>query len=203
MKLAILGATGRTGRHLVELALAAGHEVRVLVRTPDKLRQEHERLARFAGDATDAAAIRAVTAGCDAVLSALGPTPGHPDVCGTAAAHVVAAGVRRYVAISGAGLDIPGDDKDLVGKFFSFVVRVVTPAIVRDKAREHALLAASPVAWTLVRAPRLTDRPPTGAPKIDLVRAPGASVSRADLAAFVLAAVRDDALIGKAPFIAS
>jgi hypothetical protein len=146
--------------------------------------------------------VRTLAAGCDAVLSALGPTRRQKDVCSTAAAHVIAAGVKRYVAISGAGLDVPGDDKDTVGKIVSFMVRTLTPAIFRDKVREHALLAASPVAWTLVRPPRLTDGPPTGRPRSSLTRAPSGSISRADLAAFTLAAASDDTLIGKAPFVA-
>lgn len=44
MKLAILGATGRTGVHLVEQALEEGHEVVAIVRTPSKVTTEHENL---------------------------------------------------------------------------------------------------------------------------------------------------------------
>lgn len=203
MKLAILGATGKTGRHLVALALAAGHSVRALVRDPAKLELAHEQLEPVQGDATDEAAVRRVVEGCDAVVSALGPTPSRADICGTAARHVVAAGVKRYVAVSGAGIDVPGDQKDLPGKLVSLLVKVVSPAVFADKVTEHRVLAESGVAWTLVRAPRLVDRPPTGTPKTRLDRTPGTWVSRADLAAFALACVGDDATIRKAPFVSS
>ena len=46
MNLAIFGATGGTGRQLVEQALEEGHIVTVLVRTPGTFPQQHERLSR-------------------------------------------------------------------------------------------------------------------------------------------------------------
>jgi putative NADH-flavin reductase len=70
MKLAVLGASGRTGRQIVELALEAGHHVRALVRSRGKLQLTHERLEYVMGDATDAAAVQRAVEGCDAVLSA-------------------------------------------------------------------------------------------------------------------------------------
>lgn len=202
MKLAAFGGTGRTGRHVVEQALAAGHQVRALARDPARLGLSHDRLEPFVGDVTDASRVAEVCHGCDAVLSALGPTAGRKDICSTAAKNVIAAGVKRYVSISGAGIDVNGDEKDLFGKLVSFMVRTVTPAVFEDKVREHQLLASSSVGWTLVRPPRLVDRPARGGARSSLVRAPGSSIGRADLAAFVLAAAADDALIGKAPFVA-
>jgi putative NADH-flavin reductase len=203
MKLAILGATGRTGRLVVEQALAAGHDVRALVRSPDKLALRHERLELVQGDATDAAAVARMVDGADVVISALGPVAGRKDICSVAAGHVIAAGARRYVAVSGAGIDVPGDQKDFVGKLVSFLVRTLSPAVFHDKVLEHTLLARSSVPWVLVRPPRLVDKPSTGNPRMSLERSPGASVARADLAAFVLRCAGDESLTGKAPFVAS
>ncbi len=202
MKIAILGASGATGQLIVQQALDAGHTVRALVRDPKKLTATHPSLEIVVGDATRGEDVNRLVAGCDAVLSALGPSSTQVDVGSHAAEHVIAAGVRRYVVISGAGLDVPGDHKDLIGRIVSFFVRTLTPAMFQDKVREHALLAASGVAWSLVRPPRLTNNPPAGAFKTDLRCCPGSSVSRADLATFVLQVAADDALVGKAPFIA-
>lgn len=201
MKLAVLGATGRTGRLVVEQALAAGHHVRVLARSPAKLGITHEQLEVRTGDATDPAAVRALVQDRDAVISALGPVSKTVDVCSTAAKHVIAAGARRYVSVSGAGLDVPGDQKDLPGKIVSFMVRNISPGLFQDKVLEHQLLASSSLQWTLVRPPRLTDKKVTVPAKSSLLRAPGASISRAQLAAFTLACAADDSLIGKAPFV--
>ncbi len=201
MKLAVLGATGRTGRHIVQQALAAGHHVRVLVRSPGKLGITNDKLEVLTGDATDAAAVRALVQDRDAVISTLGPVPERADVCSTATRHVIAAGAQRYVAVSGAGLDVPGDQKDLPGRVVSFLVRKLSPAIFADKVLEHQLLASSSLAWTLVRPPRLTDTAKTTKAKSSLLSAPGSSISRAQLAAFALDCAGDGSLIGKAPFV--
>ena len=50
-RLVILGATGSLGRHVVRQALAAGHELTVLVRTPSKLPPEdRSRVSLHTGD---------------------------------------------------------------------------------------------------------------------------------------------------------
>ncbi|PIK35867.1 putative flavin reductase (NADPH)-like [Apostichopus japonicus] len=72
MKLAILGATGRTGVHLVEQALEEGHEVVAIVRTPSKVTTEHENLKVVSGDITSTASLKEHFEGCDAVVSCLG-----------------------------------------------------------------------------------------------------------------------------------
>jgi NAD(P)-dependent dehydrogenase (short-subunit alcohol dehydrogenase family) len=63
MKLAVFGATGTVGSALVGKALAAGHELRVLARTPAKLTGTDSRLTVIAGNAKDPAAVRRTVAG--------------------------------------------------------------------------------------------------------------------------------------------
>lgn len=72
MKLLVFGATGGTGRQLVEQAIAQGHEVTAFVRNPAAVDIRHPKLAIVQGDAMDAAAVERVIPGHDAVLSALG-----------------------------------------------------------------------------------------------------------------------------------
>ena len=67
MRLAVFGATGRTGKPLVEQALNAGYEVTAFVRDPSKLATKHERLTVVQGDATDAVAVERVVHVADAV----------------------------------------------------------------------------------------------------------------------------------------
>jgi putative NADH-flavin reductase len=71
MRIAIVGANGRTGRQLVTQALAAGHEVTALTRHPGQV-PARERLAVARADVTDPEALDAAVAGHDAVLSVLG-----------------------------------------------------------------------------------------------------------------------------------
>ena len=73
MQLTIFGASGGTGRRLVEQALAAGHTVTAVVRDPARLPVRHDRLKLVAADVLDPEAITPAVADADAVLSALGP----------------------------------------------------------------------------------------------------------------------------------
>ena len=72
MKLLVLGATGGTGRALVEQALAQGHVVTAFARDPSKVRTTHPNLHVVKGDILDPASVEAAVRGQDAVLSALG-----------------------------------------------------------------------------------------------------------------------------------
>src|ERR687888_2308318 len=73
MRLTIFGASGKTGRHLVEQALEAGHTVTAVVRDPARLPLRHDRVQVVKADVLDPAAIGPAVAGVDAVVSALGP----------------------------------------------------------------------------------------------------------------------------------
>jgi len=75
MKLVILGATGGTGRQLVEQALAQGHTVTVFVRNPAKVRRSHHNLRMAQGNILDENAVEKAIEGQEAVLSALGVRP--------------------------------------------------------------------------------------------------------------------------------
>jgi putative NADH-flavin reductase len=203
MHLSILGGTGRTGIPLVRRALDAGHTVRVLARDPTKLPFTHERLTVLTGDAGHPADLVTLTEGTEALVSALGPVKGLEDICSRATKAALEAGVRRYVITSGAGLDVPGDQKDLPGRLISRLIRFVSPAIVADKERELAMLQASPCEWTLVRPPRLVDGPATGTYRVDVKTGPGSKLVRADLADFLLTCAVEHRHVREAPFIAN
>lgn len=184
-------------------ALEAGHAVRALARDPEKLALRHHSLTIVQGDASDADAVRRLVDGVDCVVSALGPTSGRKDICSAATANVLACKPERYVVVSGAGLDVPGDRKDLGGKIASRLIRWLTPAAFHDKVREHALLRDSATRWVLVRPPRLLDGPPKRATQVSLERALGTSLSREALAAFVLQCASGDAYERQAPFVSA
>src|SRR5713226_5194829 len=94
MNLVVLGATGGTGRLVVEQALAAGHTVTALVRSPEKLTLRNPNLHVIAGQATDPSAVSRALDGADALISTLGGTG---SVISDAAPR---AGVSRVVVLS-------------------------------------------------------------------------------------------------------
>jgi putative NADH-flavin reductase len=208
MKITVLGATGRTGRPLVDQLLNRGHDVTVLVRSPERLADQATRLHVVTGTTTDPAALAEALAGADAVVSALGPTKSDPRVMSATARQLVpamqAAGVSRFVGISGAGQDVPGDRKGRKDRVISAIIQRTGGELVADKAEEYQIWSTSGLAWTLVRPPMLRDGEATGNFVHD-AHQPGrsSSIKRADLATFLADTVEHDVYVGQAPFVSS
>lgn len=209
MKLAIFGATGRTGQHLVQQALNAGHEVSVLARTPSKLTVQNPRLNVVQGDILDAARVEQTIAGADAVLSALGPTQNKPDyVVSRGMDNILNAmkkhGVRRLVISAGAGVPDPNDAPQLMNHIISFLLHLVSRHVVEDMTRTVNAVRSSDRDWTIVRVPMLTDDPQSGNIRVGyLGKGTGVRLSRADMAAFMLQQVASDTYVRKAPVISN
>lgn len=192
LTIALLGATGRTGRRLVEYALAEGHAVRALARDPAALDAlAHPRLTVHAGDALDPRAVDALVAGADAVASALGggtlTDPGTARSGGArrAADAMARHGVARFVGVAGGGiLDLPG-----VGLRNE---RPDYPAVFRQVTREHLAtwiaLRDTPLAWTLACTGDIVPGARTGEYRVlpDLMPEGGRRISVEDLADFLL-----------------
>jgi putative NADH-flavin reductase len=209
MRVVVIGATGRTGRLVVAELLRRGHETTALVRDPNKLDQALAgRVRVVTGDSRGPTVLATLIEGADAVISALGPTNKettlHRDTATALAAVMRTVGVRRFIGISGAGIDVPGDDKATRDKVISTLIRRLGGKVVADKPAEYRVWAASDLDWTLVRPPRLRDGPATGHIEHDAHRSTrSTTMTRGDLAVF-LADVLDQGLYPRAaPFAAS
>jgi putative NADH-flavin reductase len=200
MRVTIFGATGATGRRLVEQALDAGHHVTAVVRDPAGLPVRHDRLAVVVADALDPAAIRPAVAGADAVLSALGPRPprNRSSIISAGTASILdamrAAGTSRLVVVSAA--PVASDDRGATLPYRLLaapLLRALLRGLYADMASMEEATRRSGMDWTILRPPRLTDGPRTGtwrqARDTNLRR--GNRISRADLAAAILASLDD------------
>lgn len=206
-KILVLGASGGTGRLIVGQALSRGYEVTALVRLPGN-GADVAGARRVIGDARDETALREALKGCDAVVSALG-TPASPlrevTLLTTATRALVSAmkaeGVSRLVAITGIGA---GDSRGHGGFLFD---RLIYPLLLRhvyaDKDRQESIIRDSGLDWTLVRPTILNDRPGRGAVRAvtDLSDVRGGTISRQDVAAFVLDEVRSATWRHQAPLL--
>lgn len=191
MRLFILGANGKTGTQLVDVALARTHDVTAFVRSPVKVARRHPRLHVQGGDPHRADELARALPGHDVVLSALGVRPPeafrpHTLVQECAASTVAAmtrAGVRRLVLVSAAVL-FP--EKGLRFAFFRWLLTHVR----RDLATAEEIVRATPLDWTIARPPRLIEKPDeTYRSRPDAIPADGFSMSFRAVAAFMLDAV--------------
>lgn len=202
MRLTVFGATGGTGQQLVRQALAAGNEVVAVVRDPARLPvPDGPGLRVVQAGITDRAAIVPAVEHADAVVSALGPRGRGPTtVCSDAAASILTAmaktGVTRLAAVSAAGAFADPAD----GLLIRLVVKPLLQRVFREGYADVALMEdrirASGTSWTIVRAPRLTSGPHRGRYRTAIDAQAGRSISRADLADAILAAVADDRTVG-------
>jgi putative NADH-flavin reductase len=204
----ILGATGTSGRRVVDAALGAGHEVAVLVRDAARL-ESPEQLRVVVGEITDPDAVEQAVAGSVGVIWAVGPTSNtadQPALFETASQVLVdamhRAGARRLVALSGAAVTIAGERKPLMHRLISRFVGLAVRHVVEAKRREYEVFARSGLDVILVRPPRVVDGSPTGARMVD-ERPTGARVTSGDLAEFMVEQLIDHRFVGRAPYISS
>jgi putative NADH-flavin reductase len=214
MKITIFAATGGIGGHLLDQGLAAGHEVTAAVRDPSKLpagvRAVQVDLAR-----TEPAAIESAIAGADAVLSGLGPrSRADAGITGPGTRAIVeamkATGVRRIVVVSAAPTGTvappgrapaprydPGDGFFMRHLFSPMIVRILREHYV-DLAVMEELLRDSGLDWTVIRPPKLSDKPLTGVYQTAYERniRGGWSIPRADVAHLMLAVLDQPESIG-------
>lgn len=208
MKVIVFGASGGTGRQLVQQALEQGHEVTAFLRSPEKLGLSHANLRLAKGDALDAAAIERVMPGHNAVLCALGaPALKTGTIRSVGTRNIVAAmekaGVKRLICQTSLGY---GDSKAVL-KVTSFFFRfIVVPLLLRqgfaDHERQEAHIKASNLDWVIARPGNLTDGTRTGRYRHGFAaddRSIRGEISRADVADFMLRQLTDDIYLGQTP----
>jgi putative NADH-flavin reductase len=205
MKLTLFGASGRTGTHLVEQALAAGHDVVALMRNPAKLTVRHERLRIAQGELTDEVAVEDAVRGADAVLAALSPKifGGPRDLplasgTGTILAAMRTHGVRRLVYSWGPSILIPRNPLLRAVRSASFALLGLLPAtrpMVNETVGVGEAIRGSDRDWTIVAVTAPNDTPGSGRVKVRTATGSGdrvgSRISRADLAQFMLTQADD------------
>ncbi len=209
MKLAIFGATGRTGRPPGGAGAGGGARCRGLARTLAKLPLADARLTVVQGDVTDRAAVETVVRGADAVISVIGQAKGSPHDLQTAATRTIvnamrAHGVKRLVSLTGAGVDAPQDRPTLMNHAIKLALKTLSGPMLRDASGHVAIIEGSGLEWIIVRAPMLTEGPRVGSYRVGWVGVnTGARIARADLADFLLKEVTDTTYLRQLPMVSA
>jgi putative NADH-flavin reductase len=211
VKIVVFGPTGGTGRQLIDQALNMGHHVVAVARRPEAIDRRDERLRVVQGDVLELSTIKEPIADADAVLSALGIgySRAATTVYSEGTANVMRAmranGVRRLCAVSTTSIDPPPlRVEPLQGLFFRGVLHQVLRKPYADVRVMEERVRESELDWTLLRAARLTNGPRTGNYRTvtDGRLRRGWSISRADIADYLLAHVDDPATYGSTVEIA-
>ncbi|HSO04800.1 MAG TPA: NAD(P)H-binding protein [Candidatus Limnocylindrales bacterium] len=192
MKVVVFGAAGGTGRHVVAEALAAGHEVSVLVRDPATLGPVDPAVAVEAGDARDPQAVAGVLAGAQGVISTIG---GHGMGRSTAITDVmttIVAGMpagTRLLAVSTVGA---GDSASQLPRAVRMGVLPLLRNAIADHNGQERVIMASDLDWTIARCVGLTDDGATGEVHVLTAgRVGGSRIARADVARWLVANLQD------------
>lgn len=197
MKLFVAGANGQVGRLVVQEAAAKGHQVTAMMRPSAKV--SFPASVQLANRLIGKEGALEKMAECEAVLSCLGmkrANPANPwskilgdkSFSSSSAAAIIDAmqtyGVKRVIAISSAGV---GDSAPMMNLTMKLLVATSNIGVAfRDLARMEEAYAHSGLDWMCVRPTRLTDGPKTGKVLVVKEFKGGGSISRADLAAWMV-----------------
>ena len=206
MKILVIGASGKTGRLVVQKALAAGHEVTAFVHSAHEYDVANVRVVE--GDAADKAKMSETVAGHDAVLDTIGGKTPYKNTTleASVASAIIAAmqsnGVRRLVVTSMLG---EGDSAEQAPFYIRLLVSTFLRGANKDKANMEAAVESSNLDWVILRPAILTDDAATGDVRVLSLESDDKAhkITRGDLAAFMVDQLTNDQYLHQAVTIAN
>lgn len=210
-KIALFGASGRTGKPFIKKALEK-HEVKALVRNPDKIKTKNPSLTLITGDVLDNADVKKTLKDTDVVVSLIGHVKDSPDDLQTKAVmHIIEAmkelKMKRLISLTGGGVrDQAVDQPAFKDKMVVFIMKNLAGKGARQALKDgidHAeVIKASGLDWTIVRAPMLTEQPAMQHIEVGNVGGvQGFKLTREDLAEFILNEIEQNKYIHQMPFL--
>ena len=166
MKILILGATGRTGKYVIDEALKKGHKVSAIARDPDKLKNYEIDIIQ--GTPYDYETVEKALTGCDAVINTLNvsrksdnpwsPLAAPKDLISKSASNAIKAmektGIKRFVALSTIGAGRSWKTSPAILRFFVSISNLRYAFV--DHGKQEELLENSSIDYTICRAPMLS-----------------------------------------------
>jgi uncharacterized protein YbjT (DUF2867 family) len=206
MNLLVIGASQGTGALAVRAALDRGHRVTAFARSPDKLALDHPQLKKVAGDFHQSASVEGVVPGHDAVIVTASATrfsafKENPRYFSQGTGYTIdamkKAGVKRLAVLSALGV---GESRSLLNPILrALIVGWLLKAGFEDHERQEQQVRASGLEWIIARPGRLTNGPAQRKYVKKTSNDPvPSSISRADVADFLVDACEGSAWVGKA-----
>lgn len=207
MRILVIGASGRTGRHVVDRALGHGHEVTAFARS-GRLDPLEPRARVIAGDVLDFDAVDAAVEGQQGVVVAIGRgaspfAPLHEPAIANVVHAMAVHGVVKLAVLSAAGTFARTDPN--ISMAYRARIATIAKGAYDDLEGMESRVMASGLDWTIVRARALSDDPATGDYRISLdgsIPKSKGRISRADVAGLLLKAIETDTYRKRAVVIA-
>ncbi|MEI8005599.1 MAG: SDR family oxidoreductase [Bacteroidota bacterium] len=204
MKIAVFGASGRTGLLLTFQALNQGHEVTAYTRSPHKISITHKNIRIIEGELDDYNKIRDAVSGQDVVMCTLGIEKNKPSTVLSDATRLILkameeSNVKRFICMSSAG--VLGNDGGFW--FGKVLIPLFLKQVFEDKKRQIEVIRQSKSEWVVVRPVGLTDSPKTGRFNINEGLPTSWRIPRNDVADFMLKLMTDKKYDFKMPAISS
>ena len=204
MKIAIFGASGRTGILTVYQALDKGHVVTAFTRKYSSVTIQHKNLKVIQGDILEYDKVKEAVEGQDAIISTLGVESRKPTtVLSEGTKNILKAmevcNVSRFICMSSAG--ILGNDAGFL--FGKIILPLLLKQVFIDKIRQMKIIQESSLEWVIIRPTGLTDAPKTGKYKITMGAPASRRIPRADVADFMLKLITVKQYDRQLPAIAS
>jgi uncharacterized protein YbjT (DUF2867 family) len=166
MKILLLGATGRTGKLVIEEAIRRGHNISAIARDPEKLKDYQIDITQ--GTSYDFKTVEKALSGCEAVINTLNisrksdnPWAGlvsPRDLISKSATNCVSAmkkaGIKRFIALSTIGA---GSSWKTTPTILKFIVSISNLKYAfGDHGKQEEILQNSSIEYTICRAPMLS-----------------------------------------------
>ena len=215
MKILLLGASGRTGKLVVDEALQRGHELNCLVRDPQKIKSVHERLKVFQGSPEKKSDLEASIKNCEAIINVLNvsrnsdfpwsklrtPPMFLSDVIKNVIELAENHNAKRIVVCSAWGA---AETKNDLPAWFRWLIDNSNIGYTyRDHERQEKLIMKSNLPWTIVRPVGLTNfkKYQEIVESFNNKPKPRMTVNRISLAKYLVEAISIESLVYKAPVI--
>lgn len=193
-KVIVFGATGGTGKKVVEHGLQLGYKIVAVARKPDSLNNiNHANLEIIKGDVLHINSFKNILVDAEAVISCLGiPKVQETTLYSKGMENIITAmnhsNTKRIICISSGAIDIPPKSSFIMTFLLKNVLQRIYKPVYSDMKRMENKLISSDLNYTIVRAPKLTDGKKTGTHRVvtqqPLRKIP--TISRADLADYMI-----------------
>ena len=205
-KIAIIGGTGKVGRHLAAIAIKNGYQVRMLVRNPEKITYKDEKIEIVEGHVQNIETLRELLKDCDFVINTFGQPSKEVPIYSSVTKNILEImnelKISRYIGVSGGSLTISSDKKSIVNRFGAKLLKLLFANMIKDKKWELEILNRNKeIDWTLIRLPFVKDSFDTQVIKENLINMPGTKITNQDIANFIIDQLEKAKYVHKSPFI--